>query len=155
MMMIAFMLQKWFSFVHWWSARVRVFDFKFTSFAFFFGRKNMLGGKSSWSKISSRLPAICTGCILCTYIWIHVCRDLIHVDKHFISVIRFIHKAFLFRMSLPCSVWSNISLSPSFNSRSSCLFTYKDWKWLINSYKPYHPDTQCYIQRLELANEFI
>ena len=62
------------------------------------------------------------------------------MDEHFISVIQFIHTAYdlLFRISFPCSVWSNISLSPSFISRSSCLVTYKDWNWLIASYKPYH-----------------
>ena len=55
--------------------------FAFTSFAFLFGRKNMLKKKSSQSKISSRLLTYIYTCVLCTHIRIYVCQDLVHVDS--------------------------------------------------------------------------
>ena len=47
---------------------------------FFFERKNMLKEKSSQSKISPRLLAYIYTCVLCTYIRIHICGDLVHLD---------------------------------------------------------------------------
>jgi len=46
----------------------------------FLGRKNMLKKKSSKSKISSHLLAYTRTCLLCTHIYTHICRDLVHLD---------------------------------------------------------------------------
>jgi len=48
---------------------------------FFFGRKNMLKKKISYSKISSRLLTYMYTCVLCTHIRAYVCRDLVHLDS--------------------------------------------------------------------------
>jgi len=46
----------------------------------FLGRKNMLKKKSSKSKISCHLLAYTRTCLLCTHIYTHICRDLVHLD---------------------------------------------------------------------------
>jgi len=55
--------------------------FAFTSFAFLFRKKKYVKGKSSYFKISSRLLPYTYTCVLCTYIGIHKCRDLVHLDS--------------------------------------------------------------------------
>ena len=55
--------------------------FAFTSFAFLFRKKNHVEEKSSQSKIASYLLAYTYTCVLCTYIRIHIYRDLVHLDS--------------------------------------------------------------------------
>jgi len=51
-----------------------------SSVFFSFSEEKYVKGKSSASKISSRLLAYTYTCVLCTHVRICVCRDLVHLD---------------------------------------------------------------------------
>jgi len=69
---------------HCWAAlqcQISVLLIRSHLLLFFFGRKTMSKKQCIWFKISSGLLAYIYACVLCSHVWIHACRDLVHLDS--------------------------------------------------------------------------